>query len=85
MLYNFLFIFILTSSVMYGQTSKESLPAKISEQKEIKATNRLKKEIEQKQFTATPERTGDSTALLKSTDKKKSKKCKPGNVKESNE
>ena len=79
-LFIFLFIFILTSSVMYGQTSRESLPAKISEQKEIKAANRLKKEIEQKQLTTPPERIADRTVLLKV----KNKKCKPRNVKETN-
>ena len=79
-LYNFLFIFMLTSSVMYGQTSRESLPPKISEQKEINAANRLKKEIEQKQLTTPPERIADSTVSLKV----KSKKCKPRNVKETN-
>ena len=79
-LYIFLFIFILTSSVMYGQTSRGSLPARISEQKEINATNRLKKEIEQKQLTTRPERIAGRTVLLKVTNKK----CKPRNVKETN-
>jgi hypothetical protein len=65
---------------MYGQTSRESLPPKISEQKEINAANRLKKEIEQKQLTTPPERITDRTGLLKV----KSKKCKPRNVKETN-
>lgn len=79
-LYKLLFIFMLASSIMYGQTSRESLPPKISEQKEINAAKRLKKEIEQKQLTTPPERIADRTALLKV----KSKKCKPRNVKETN-
>lgn len=84
MLYNFLFLFIFTSSVMYGQTSKKSLPEKISEQKEIKATNHLKKEIEQKQLTTPPERIGNDTASTRSTDKRKGKKCNTADAKESN-
>ncbi len=74
--YNFFASFIFISSSMHAQTSKDSLPAKSSEQKEIKATNHLKKELEQKQLSAPPERIADTTSL-KSTDKRKYKKCKP--------
>ncbi len=58
---------------MYAQTPKDSMPAKGSEQKEIKATNHLKKEIEQKQLTAPPERLADTTGTLRTSDKRKKK------------
>jgi len=82
--HNLLSLFILTSSVMYAQTPKDSMPAKVSEQKEIKATNHLRKEMEQKQLTAPPERIEDSNASLKTIDKRKNKKSKPQAVKETN-
>lgn len=73
--YKFLPLFILASSVMYAQTPKESVPAKVSEQKEIKATDHLRKEIEQRQLTAPPERIAETTASSQSADKPKNKKC----------
>lgn len=78
MFYTFLTLFTLSSSVMYAQTSKNSSPAKPSEQKEIKATNHLRKELEQKQLTASPERIAETTTSLRSTDKRKNKKRKEG-------
>lgn len=84
MFYNFLPLFIYTSSVMYAQTPKDSLPAKVSEQKEIKATNHLRKEMEQKQLSAQPERIADTASRFQSTDKRKTKKCKPRAMKKSN-
>lgn len=74
--FNFISLFILTSSAMYAQSPKDSFPARVSEQKEIKATDHLKKELEQKQLTALPERIGDSTINLSTSDKRKNKKCK---------
>lgn len=70
----FLLLFILSSSVLYAQTHKDFSPVKVSEQKEIKATNYLKKEIEQKQLTAPPERLADTAATSKNLNKKKKKK-----------
>lgn len=81
---NFLPLFMLTCSVIHAQSSKDSLPAKSFEQKEIKATNHLKKELEQKQLSAPPERIADTSFLIKKEDKRKKKKCKTGTVNESN-
>lgn len=75
--YKFLPLFILTSSVMFAQSPKDSVPAKVSEQKEIKATNRLRKEMEQRQLTAPPERmAADDSVSSTSAHKPKNKKCR---------
>lgn len=60
---------------MHAQSAKSSSP-KISEQKEIKATNHLKKKMEMKQLTAPPERIADIAAVLKISAIKKNKRSK---------
>ena len=66
---------IFSSFVMHAQSDKSSLP-KTAEQKEIKATNHLKKKMEIKQLTARPEQIADSAALVKTTEIKKNKRSK---------
>lgn len=72
---NFITLSILFTSVMHAQPIKSSLP-NISEQKEIKATNHLKKEIEMKQLKAQPEKIADSAAVLKTSEIIKNKRRK---------
>lgn len=72
---NFFLLFILSSSIMYAQSPKNSLPKKISEHKEIKAANHLKKELEMKQLTVRPERIADTATFFQNADKRKNKKC----------
>lgn len=71
--YIFLPSFILTASMMYAQTSTGSPRSKVSEQKEIKATNHLKKEIERKQLTVPPQRIADTAASCQPAPKRKKK------------
>ncbi len=75
--YSFFAFFIFISSSACTQNFKDTLPPKVSEQKEIKATNELKKKLEQKQLSAPPERIAGTKTSWKSTDKRKNKKCKP--------
>ncbi len=84
MFYHFFTIFILISSTMHAQNPQDSVHAKPSEQKEIKATNRLKKELEQKQLSAPPERIAVTKDDWQHTVKKKNKKCKPAGLKKRN-
>jgi len=83
-IYTFFALFIFISSSVHAQSYKDSLPSKSVEQKEMKATNHLKKELELKQLSAQPERITDTMAFFKNTDKKKHKNCKPGTLKERN-
>jgi hypothetical protein len=74
--YHFFTIFIFISSTMHAQNTQDRVHAKPSEQKEIKATNHLKKELEQKQLSAPPERMAVTKDARHHTVKKKNKKCK---------
>ena len=62
---------IFTSSILFAQT-KDSLSSKPLEQKEINADNRLKRELQQKQLAAPPERLSgnvkDETSSLKKSE-----------------
>jgi hypothetical protein len=70
-------LFIFISSSVCAQSPDDSISAKPFEQKEIKAADHLRKELEQKQLTALPERIADTTTLLQSRHKRNNKKCKP--------
>lgn len=71
--YYFLPVFIFSASITYGQAPEKKLPAKPAEQKEIIANDHLRKELEQKQLLASPERIADSLSskpAIKGTGKK---------------
>lgn len=76
-----LLLFVFISSCMYAQNSKDSLPEKTAEQHEIKAANHLKKDLEQKQLMAPPERIADTSAAGNFKEKRKSKKYKSAALK----
>lgn len=83
-LYNFFAFFIFISSSVCAQQYKDSLHGKAGEHNEIRATNHLKKELEQKQLSAPPERIADTTAVLKTQNKTKNKNCRPATLKRKN-
>ena len=76
--FSLLVISIFTSSLLIAQ-SKNSRPAPVIEQQEIKGDNHLRKELQQKQITATPERLTDtSSKAIKDTSKENMKTDAPG-------
>ncbi|MDB5249139.1 MAG: hypothetical protein JWQ40_3533 [Segetibacter sp.] len=71
---------IFSSVILFAQT-KDSVPAKSFEQKEINAGDRLKKELQQKQLTAPPERlSGDVLDDTKRLQKSKKAVAKSSSV-----
>jgi hypothetical protein len=52
---NFIAASVFTFSLASAQTNKNQTPARPAEQKEIRADNRLEKEMQQKQLSAKPE------------------------------
>lgn len=70
----------LSFSVVTGQTNKEQLPGKFSEQKEMNATKHLEKEIQQKQLSDKPEMLaeGFNKHEMKKKDEMKKKRSENG-------
>lgn len=73
-----LILFVMFISLdVFAQKPTDSLSANSYEQKEIKATNHLKRELDQKQLSASPEKIADTVAQLETADKKRDKKRRP--------